>query len=103
MKEMKMEMMKEMRESGKDDEKDGDDEERNDERIWQHDNDEKTYECYEDEENKYLSTKSGSLQDVALQMHMREQELVEVKGDDIEKMITDYLKKVALLQNYHLH
>jgi hypothetical protein len=44
-------------------------------------------------ENKYLSTKSGSLQDVALQMHMREQELVEVKGDDIEKMITDYLKK----------
>ena len=42
---------------------------------YEHDNDEKTYECYEDERNKYLSTKSF-LQDVALQMHMREQELV---------------------------
>ena len=44
-------------------------------------------------ENKYLSTKAGSIQDVALQMFMKEQEIVEVKKDEIEKMITDYLKK----------
>jgi len=44
-------------------------------------------------ENKYLSTKAGSLQDVALQMYMKEHEIVEVKSSEIEKMITDYLKK----------
>ena len=44
-------------------------------------------------ENKYLSTKTGSIQDAALQMYMREQEEVELKEDSIEKMVTDYLKK----------
>lgn len=45
------------------------------------------------ESNKYLDTKSGSIQDIARQMFEKEHQLVEVKGDDIEKMISDYLKK----------
>ena len=45
------------------------------------------------ESNKYLDTKSGSIQDIARQMFEKEHQLVEVKGNDIEKMISDYLKK----------
>ena len=45
------------------------------------------------ESNKYLDTKAGSIQDIARQMFEKEHQLVEVKGDDIEKMISDYLKK----------
>ena len=32
-------------------------------------------------------------------MQMKEQELVEVKSDDLEKMISDYLKKAEQLKN----
>ena len=46
-----------------------------------------------EESNKYLDTKAGSIQDVARQMFEKEHQLVEVKGNDIEKMISDYLKK----------
>ncbi len=45
------------------------------------------------ESNKYLDTKAGSIQDIARQMFEKEHQLVEVKGNDIEKMISDYLKK----------
>ena len=45
------------------------------------------------ESNKYLDTKSGSIQDIARQMFEKEYQLVEVKGNEIEKMISDYLKK----------
>ena len=45
------------------------------------------------ESNKYLDTKAGSIQDIARQMFEREHQLVEVKHNDIEKMISDYLKK----------
>ena len=46
-----------------------------------------------EESNKYLETKVGSIQDIARQMFEREHQLVEVKHNDIEKMISDYLKK----------
>jgi hypothetical protein len=46
-----------------------------------------------EESNKYLDTKVGSIQDIARQMFEKEHQLVEVKHNDIEKMITDYLKK----------
>ena len=46
-----------------------------------------------EESNKYLDTKAGSIQDIARQMFEKEHQLVEVKGNDIEKMISDYLKK----------
>jgi len=72
MKEMKMEMMKKMKEMMKE---------------------YGSMNAMKMKENKYLSTKSGSIQDVALQMFQKEQELVEVKSSEIEKMITDYLKK----------
>ena len=42
---------------------------------------------------KYMPLKPGSIQETVALMQMREQELVEVKGDDLEKMISDYLKK----------
>ena len=45
------------------------------------------------ESNKYLDTKSGSIQDIARQVFEKEHQIVEVKENDIEKMITDYLKK----------
>ena len=45
------------------------------------------------ESNKYLDTKAGSIQDIARQMFEKEHQIVEVKENDIEKMITDYLKK----------
>jgi hypothetical protein len=45
------------------------------------------------ESNKYLDTRAGSIQDIARQMFEKEHQLVEVKGNDIEKMISDYLKK----------
>ena len=45
------------------------------------------------ESNKYLDTKAGSIQDIARQMFEKEHQIVEVKESDIEKMITDYLKK----------
>jgi transcription termination factor NusB len=46
-----------------------------------------------EDSNKYLDTKAGSIQDIARQMFEKEHQLVEVKGNDIEKMISDYLKK----------
>ena len=42
---------------------------------------------------KYLPEKPGSLQATIAQMHMKEAEEMKFKGNDIEKMITDYLKK----------
>ena len=45
------------------------------------------------ESNKYLDTKAGSIQDIARQMFEKEHQIVEVKENDIEKMIADYLKK----------
>jgi len=42
---------------------------------------------------KYHDTKPGSIQDVVAQMHMKEAEEMKFKGGDIEKMISDYLKK----------
>ena len=45
------------------------------------------------ESTKYLDTKAGSIQDIARQMFEKEHQIVEVKENDIEKMITDYLKK----------
>ena len=42
---------------------------------------------------KYMPLKPGSIQETVALMQMKEQELVEVKGDDLEKMISDYLKK----------
>ena len=42
---------------------------------------------------KYLPEKPGSLQATIAQMHMKEAEEMKFKGGDIEKMITDYLKK----------
>tara|TARA_B100000925_G_scaffold185603_1_gene140246 strand:+ start:72 stop:497 length:426 start_codon:yes stop_codon:yes gene_type:complete len=42
---------------------------------------------------KYLPLKPGSIQAVVAEMQMKEQELVEVKGSELEKMIADYLKK----------
>ena len=42
---------------------------------------------------KYLSIKPGSIQETVAKMQMKEQELVEVKGAELEKMIADYLKK----------
>jgi len=44
------------------------------------------------ESNKYLDTKSGSIQDVARQMFEKEHQIVEVKENDIEKMIADIEK-----------
>ena len=42
---------------------------------------------------KYMPLKPGSIQETVALMQMKEQELVEVKGGDLEKMISDYLKK----------
>ena len=42
---------------------------------------------------KYHETKPGSIQDVVAKMYMNEAEEMKFKGGDIEKMITDYLKK----------
>ena len=42
---------------------------------------------------KYMPTKPGSIHDAVAQMQMNEERIVEVKGDDLEKMIADYLKK----------
>jgi len=42
---------------------------------------------------KYLPLKAGSIQAVVAEMQMKEQELVEVKGNELEKMIQDYLRK----------
>jgi len=42
---------------------------------------------------KYHDTKHGSIQDVVAKMYMNEAEGMKFKGGDIEKMITDYLKK----------
>ena len=42
---------------------------------------------------KYHDTKPGSIQDVVAKMYMNEAEEMKFKGGDIEKMITDYLKK----------
>ena len=42
---------------------------------------------------KYLPEKPGSLQATIAQMHMKEAEEMKFKGGDIEKMISDYLKK----------
>ena len=44
-------------------------------------------------ETKYFDTKPNSIQETVAKMQMREQELVEVKGKELEKMIADYLKK----------
>tara|TARA_B100000614_G_scaffold243114_1_gene246093 strand:+ start:47 stop:679 length:633 start_codon:yes stop_codon:yes gene_type:complete len=42
---------------------------------------------------KYLPIKPGSIQAVVAEMQLREEELVEVKGKELEKMIADYLRK----------
>jgi len=42
---------------------------------------------------KYMPTKPGSIHDAVAQMQMNEHRIVEVKGNDLEKMIADYLKK----------
>jgi hypothetical protein len=42
---------------------------------------------------KYLPVKEGSIQDTIAQMYVKEAEEMKFKGNDIEKMITDYLKK----------
>jgi len=42
---------------------------------------------------KYLPLKPGSIQAIVAEMQMKEQELVEVKGNELEKMIQDYLRK----------
>ena len=42
---------------------------------------------------KYMPVKEGSIQDTIAKMQMGEHQLVEVKEDDLEKMIADYLKK----------
>ena len=42
---------------------------------------------------KYHETKPGSIQDVVAKMYMKEAEEMKFKGGDIEKMISDYLKK----------
>ena len=42
---------------------------------------------------KYHETKPGSIQDVVAKMYMNEAEEMKFKGGDIEKMVTDYLKK----------
>ena len=44
-------------------------------------------------ETKYFDTKPNSIQETVAKMQMKEQELVEVKGAELEKMIADYLKK----------
>ena len=44
-------------------------------------------------QEKYLPVKEGSIQDTIAQMYVKEAEEMKFKGNDIEKMITDYLKK----------
>ena len=44
-------------------------------------------------ETKYFDTKPNSIQETVAKMQMKEQELVDVKGAELEKMIADYLKK----------
>ena len=42
---------------------------------------------------KYMPTKEGSIQETVAKMQMKENEIVDIKEEDMAKMIADYLKK----------